>query len=213
MPRKLQDEMRRPAEAGEPQQLAVLQPGEGERAISDGAGAEQRRRLHVREGIGDDAGVILAHRHELGVAAVDIPAGGPKRLAQILVSRPGRSMDPTDAYPVTDSELADARTGAGDTADYLVPRDDREARRRRAPFDLVELGVTDAARRNADEDFTRRWFRHRQLNQFQRSVNVVQRHDPRQNHRPHTSPSRAGSCRTPAEDREREGRWITPSEA
>ena len=70
--------MRRPAEAGEPQQLAVLQPGEGERPIPDGAGAEQRRRLHVREGIGDDAGVILAHGHELGVAAVDIPGRWPE---------------------------------------------------------------------------------------------------------------------------------------
>ena len=125
MSRKLQDEMRRPAEAGEPQPLAVLEPGEGERAISDGAGAEQRRRLHVREDIGDDVGVVLAHGHELGVAAIHIPAGGPKRRAQVLVNRPGRNMDPTDAYPVTDSELADARPGAGDTADHLVPRDDR----------------------------------------------------------------------------------------
>ena len=73
-------------------------------------------------------------------------------------------MDPTDAYPVTESELADARTGAGDMADHLVPPGRPQARRRRAAFDFVELGVTDAARRNADEDFTRRWFRHRQLN-------------------------------------------------
>ena len=188
MPRKLQDEMRRPAESGQPEQLAVTQPGEGEGAVADGAGAEQRRRLLVREGVGDDVGVIFAHRHVLGVAAVHIPAGCPKRGAQVLVCRPGRSVDPTDAHPVADSELPDARADAGHVADHLVPEDDRQARRRRAPFDLVELRVTDAARRDADEDLGMPRLGHGQIVQLQRRVDVVQRHDPPEHHRSHRFP-------------------------
>ena len=103
VPRKLQNEMRRPAEAGETQQRAVLQPGQHERAITDGARRREEGAASTSvNASGMGVGVILAHGHELGVAAVDIAAGGPKRRAQVLVGRPRRRVDPADAHPVAD---------------------------------------------------------------------------------------------------------------
>lgn len=90
-------------------------------------------------------------------------------------------------------------------ANRLVPDDDRQALRLRAPVDPVELCVADAARRDADEELSTLRFGDWQAVQF-RCVIVVKRHGPAEHHRIRTSPPRSRLCRTPAAGRQRERR-------
>ena len=96
MSRKLQHEMRLPAESRGSEPVAVTRPGKGERAASDGAGEEQRERLDVREDFRNDAGLIFAVLRTPR-RPVLIPAGGSKRSTQVLAGRTGRTVSPTSA--------------------------------------------------------------------------------------------------------------------
>ena len=62
-----------------------------QRAVADDAGAQQRRGLLVVDGVGQPIGERLVDHAGIGVAAVEVPAGEPRVLAEVLLRRCGRS--------------------------------------------------------------------------------------------------------------------------
>ena len=101
-----QYQVRRGAKPGQPEGLAVTQTRQPQRTIADGAGAQQRRGLDVREDGGDGVGEGGRHGHQLGVSAVGIAAGGAKIRAEVFIAgQAGRALtagrvDPGDAQPI-----------------------------------------------------------------------------------------------------------------
>ena len=65
----LRDDVRRGAEAVEPEPLGVAR--EAQRAVADQARAEERRRLEIRVPVGEREAVALVRDGQLGVAAVE----------------------------------------------------------------------------------------------------------------------------------------------
>src|SRR5581483_3893350 len=157
--RELQNEMRRGDETHEAENPAVLELRESQRTVADRAGAEQRRGLRIGERVGNRIGRDFRHGHVLGVAAVRVAPGRTEIGAQVLLAAPAVAamsaarIDPADAYSVAFAESPRA-VRSRDTADDLMTEHHGQPRRRRAPFDLVELGVADAACGDFDEQFT-----------------------------------------------------------
>ncbi len=182
---QLQHQVGRAAEPGQSQRLTVFDPSQHEGAVADPTGAQQGRSLRVGEDVRYGIGIGLRHAHVLGVTPVDIAAGGPKVGTQVLVVRSGRGMDPADPDPLAEREAARPGTALVHTTDHLVARHHRQPRRGRASFDLVELGVADAAGGDFDPNFARHGLRHGKLHLGDRNRLVLQRADPLDDHRLH----------------------------
>ena len=72
--RDLDREVRRGAEAVEPDPRARLDPGDPQRPVADDARTQERRRLEIGERIGEREDVVAPGRDQLGVAPVGRPA-------------------------------------------------------------------------------------------------------------------------------------------
>ena len=94
VPDQFQHEVRRGAEAGQAQALAVLQPGQAERPEADRPGAEQRGGLRVGEDVGDGVGKRRGHGHQLGIAAVGVAPGRPEWSQRFSSPRRQKSQSP-----------------------------------------------------------------------------------------------------------------------
>lgn len=183
--------MGRGAEPGQAEGLAVLQPGQLQRAVADGAGAEEGCGLDVGEDLRNRVSEGRRNGHGLGVAAAGVAAGGGEPGTQVLA--PGAAVlapaagrkDPGDADPVALANAAGAGSQRVDPSHRLMAEDDRQAGRRRAPFDLVELGVADAASRDANADLPFAGDRHRQIRRHQRLGVLLQAAQRPQEHRAH----------------------------
>ncbi len=175
-----QHQVRRGAKPGQPEGLAVLQTRQPQRAVADGAGAQQRRGLDVGEDSGDGVGERGRHGHQLGVTAVGIAAGGAKVRAEVLIAgeasraQAAGRIDPGDAHPIAGPEAVDAAAGGHDPADHLMAQDDRQSRRWGAALDLVQLGVADAADRDLQQQFVVGWNGVGQIGKLQRCRIVLQ---------------------------------------
>src|SRR5439155_25303777 len=83
--------------------------------------------------------------------------GGGEGGTEVLLAAPAvragavRGEDPGHPHPVADGEPDGARAQRLDPADHLMAGNHGQAGGRRAPLDLVELGVADAASADADE--------------------------------------------------------------
>jgi hypothetical protein len=132
-----------------------------ERAIADDSGAEERRRLCVAELGWNRVRKRFGHDRVLRVASVRVVTGEALGFAEVLARRPAvlagavRVTEPCDADPVAVLEPRGPRSEAVHGPDDLMPGDDRELVRREVPFDHVKVGSADAAREDADTDFTR----------------------------------------------------------
>jgi TetR/AcrR family transcriptional regulator, transcriptional repressor for nem operon len=84
-------------------------------------------------------------------------------------------MDPPHAHPVAHPVPRRARAQPIDMADHLVPRHDRQLRRRRPALNLVELRVANPASRHPDPHFARSRLRLRQFYQLKRRVALGER--------------------------------------
>src|SRR2546422_10662060 len=83
--RHLRHQMRRRAEAVQPQPLPV--PRGHERAVADQPGTEERRSLGVAVAPGQGKAVARVGHRVLGVTAVDLVAREARPLAQVLARR------------------------------------------------------------------------------------------------------------------------------
>ena len=136
-------------------------------------------------------GERLGHGHPLGIAAVGVAAGRPELVAEVLFAPPAefagpaRREDPGDADPVAEPEAARPRAQGLDPPDDLMAEDDRQARRRRPPLDLVQLGVADAAGVYLDQQLALGRDRIGKIGQLQRRRIVRQRTEGIQHHGSH----------------------------
>ena len=155
----LRDDVRGRSEAVEAELLTRLDPAPPQRPVADDPGAQERRRLGVRERVGDRVGERLVHDRVFGVAAVGVPARVPRAGAEVLAA-------------VAAERAASARARAATRCRRGPPRG-TVTRLRRAPstrpttwwpgtsgsrcggkiaFDDVKVGAAHAARRDAHED-------------------------------------------------------------
>src|SRR5207245_5363640 len=98
-------------------------------------------------------------RHDVpGIAAVGVIAGEARAVAEVLLAPAAEGtpaacpVKPGDPYPRPADVLRGARPPSLDHADDLMTGDERQARERNLPLDNVQIGVTDAAGADADED-------------------------------------------------------------
>jgi hypothetical protein len=131
VPSDLHDDVRRGAEAVEPEPLRIA--GEAQRAVADQPGAEERRRLDVVVPDGKREAVVLVGDDPLRIATVELVSREPGRLAEVLPARAAvaarsvRPAEPGDAEPAPVLR----------PADDLVARDERELRVRELAVDDV----------------------------------------------------------------------------
>ncbi len=156
-------------------------------AVADDAGAEQRSRRHRRHAGGETVDEPGRRHRELGEAAVDVPAGEERVLAEVLL--PARAepaglvgpVQPRHADAVARGErrrarLAARRDGLGagperhDLADDLVAGDDGRAVRRQLALEDVQVGAADAAGQHPQQDLARTRLGHREPNEPERRL-------------------------------------------
>src|SRR6185437_15596043 len=106
-------------------------------------------------------------------------------LAEILLSRPaiaagaaGRR-EPWNAHAITDGEVAYVAPRLHDSADDLVPGNERELRVAQFAVDDVEVGTTDAARFDFDQYLVRCGMPERPLDLGERHAGRPQYHGAR----------------------------------
>jgi hypothetical protein len=129
--------------------------------------------------------------HPIGVPAVHVPSSGDEIRAEVLASgqapfaRAAALEDPT--HTDTPPQPLAPHTGSHriDLADHLVSRDPRQLGRRCATFNLVELGMTDAAGAHPQAQLTDTRLRVGPLGRLQRRTALRDRADPTENHRAH----------------------------
>src|SRR5512139_4093922 len=96
------------------------------------------------------------HFHVFRVTAVHVPARGLELRTEVLLTGSAITAftagggDPGDTHALT--LLFPLR----DPANHLVPEDNRKTGRRSPALDLIQLGVTDPAARDPDEDLALR---------------------------------------------------------
>ncbi len=174
-----------PPEAGEAQNLAVGDARQLQSPVTDGARAQKRGGLDVGETFRYRIRIALIDADVLGITAIGIPAGCEELAAQVLVGAAARTVDPADTDPIANVEAPCAIALRLDGADDLVTRHDREARRRRAALDLVELRVTDAAGRDFDQNLAVGRLRARYVSELERLGVVEHRAGLLEQHRSH----------------------------
>src|SRR5262249_47533570 len=120
----------------------------------------------------------------LGVAAVAMVAGEPRRAAQVLAaghavaaSAVGRA-EPRHADAIAASEPGDSRAELADRADDLVPGYERELRLRELSVDDVQVGPAHRASLDGDLDLTGAGLGYLQIAHHQRHPRSIQHHRP-----------------------------------
>jgi hypothetical protein len=76
---------------------------------------------------------------------MDVSPGGTECLGEVFVSIARGRVNPTNAHPVANGVFRRTGTQLDHVAYHLVPEHNRQVRRRRAPFDFVELRMANTA--------------------------------------------------------------------
>ena len=147
--RDLDDDVRRGAEAVEPEPLGIAR--EAQRAVADQPGAEERRHLQVVVLVRQRQAVALVGDDPLRVAAVEVVAREARRLAEVLAAGEAVAARPVGPAEPGHAEPAPVLVAADD----LVPGNERELRVRQLAVDDVEVGAADTAGRHAQQDLSR----------------------------------------------------------
>jgi hypothetical protein len=83
---------------------------------------------------------------------------------------------PWNANPIADIQIAHSRTECVDSANDLVPRDDRQLWVRQLAIHHMQVCPTNPARPHLDADLSRSGLSVRQLCPFERAVKSLQEH-------------------------------------
>src|SRR5262245_47016046 len=117
---------------------------------------------------------MLGDGHGLSVAAVRVASRSAKALAQVLLAPraepalPAGRVTPRHPDSVSHPESICPCAQPGHSPYHLVAGDDGQAWGWGAALDLVQLGVTDPAGRDRDQDLTWLWNRVRHFRQLER---------------------------------------------
>src|SRR6266851_6309671 len=159
MARDLRHDMGGGAEAVDPDQWRI--PGHTQSAVSDQTSAHQGRRLDIAVARIDRKAITLVGDGELGIAAIDLIAGEPGAVAQILMSLAAILADaagptePGHPDPVADRETVDRFPLPDDASDDLVPGHQRQFRVGKLAVDDMQIGPADGAGPHRDQDLLR----------------------------------------------------------
>ena len=161
-----------------------------ERTVADQAGTEQRRRLGVRMVALERKAVLRVRHRVIGIAAIDVVAGEPGRIAQVLslhaaiAAAPAGMSEPGHADPVSGRERRHLRPDRNDLADDLVTGHDRQTGLGEVTVDDVQVGSAHAAGRYPDQHLPLIRHRHVALLQTEGRAGPVKNH---RLHGPHHS--------------------------
>ena len=156
--------------------------GHGEGPVADQPGAQQRRRLRYRIPGGDRKGVPVVGHGVLGEAAIDVVAGEPGVVAQVLPAAPAigagavRPSQPGHTHPVADRRSGDFRARLVHHSHYLMAHDQRPLVRRKLPIDDMKVGAAHAARQDLHPHLAGARLRDGHIHRPQRSAGVFQEH-------------------------------------
>ena len=155
--RDLRREVGAGAEAVDAQPTTGRQLGAQQGPVADDAGAQQRSCLLVGEAVRQSVGECLWHHGELGVAAVGVPPGVARLLAEVLptgtaeTAYPAGVAQPRDADPVPDREPRRVGPARHHVSHHLVPGDGGGPTRKEVALGQVQVGATDPADTHAHE--------------------------------------------------------------
>ena len=156
MVRHLRDDVSRSAESVNAQPFCIA--GFDQRAIANQTGAEQRRSAGVGIKLRQRETETLVRQHEFRVAPVQRIAGEAGLLTKVLATGTAKAAVATrPAQPRNTDARADFKpfrsfAALDDFTDDFVARDKREFRLSQLAIDDMQVGPTDGAGANADQD-------------------------------------------------------------
>src|SRR5581483_5833407 len=165
VPCDLQHDVRTRPETVQTKALARLRTRQTQCAVTDHAGAQQRRGVFVRKSAWQFARELYGHQHCFGVSAINIVSRELRVFAKVLPSAAavgagsvGR-MQPHDTGTIALFEPAGPWTESINDAHHLVSGHNRFFVQRQIAFDDVQIGMTNAAAGNTDANLpgTGRW--------------------------------------------------------
>jgi hypothetical protein len=142
---------------------------EAQGAVADQPGAQQRRGRDIIEFGRDRETVALVGDGQLGIAAIDLVAGEPRAVAQILMAAAAVLADatgpaePWHADPVADREPVGIGSTVHDHADDFVTGHQRQLRVAQFAVEDVQIGPADGTGLDRDQQLPRSGPRFRQL--------------------------------------------------
>jgi|SRR5215475_13614397 len=119
---------------------------------------------------------VFANYTDICIASIDVIAGKPCLLAEILFILPAeiagsvRGIKPGDADAITFFKVANVGASSIDDTDNLVSGNDGEIRKHQVTLDDVQVGVAHAAAANTDANFSWSGLRFRDFGQPQWSL-------------------------------------------
>ena len=159
VPRHLGHDVGRGAEAEDAEGLRGARHAVG--AVADQPGAEEGGCVGVAVAVGNAQAEAKVGEHEVLVAPVEVAAGEPRLVAEVLLAgmaeaaAPAGAAEPRHADPLADLEAIGLRPHFRHLADDLVAGHHRIAADRQFPVDKMEVGAADPAGQHADEHLCR----------------------------------------------------------
>jgi hypothetical protein len=158
-------------------------------AVADDPGTEERGRFFITEDRWDRIGKCCRDERILRISAIDLIAGKPGSLAQVLASArtkfadPARVLQPGDADSLAYFPLTHAHADLTHNPDGLVAGNERKRGVGQLAFDDVKIRPADSADSEASQDFSGTGLWYWKFAKLQRRSSHIRR--ARQNHRLH----------------------------
>ena len=169
--------------------MARLDSAQAQCAVADDPGAEKGGRFFITEYRRNRIGKCCRDERILCVSTIDLVAGKPGSLAQVLApacakfTDAARVLQPGDTDSLADRPLTHAGANLTYDSDGLVAGNERKRRVGQFPFDDVKIRPTDPADSEANQDLPRAWLWQWMFAKLQRGGSHVR--CARQDHRLH----------------------------
>jgi hypothetical protein len=153
----------------ETEPLARLDSTQAQCAVADDPGAEEGGRFFVTENRRNRIGKCCRDERILCVSTIDLIAGKPGALAQILsparakFAAAARVLQPSDPDSLADCPLMHAGANLTHDSDGLMAGNERKRGIVQLAFDDVKIRPADPADSEANQNLPRAWFRHWKL--------------------------------------------------
>jgi hypothetical protein len=169
--------------------LARLDSTQTQCTVTDNSGAEERGRFFITEDRWDRIGKCCRDERILRISAIDLIAGKPGALAQILASArakfadTARALQPGNPDSLTDRPLSHTGADLTHDPDGLVAGNERKRGVGQFTFNDVKISPADPADSEANQHLPRAWLWYWKFAKLQRRSSHIRR--ARQYHRLH----------------------------
>jgi hypothetical protein len=153
----------------ETEPLARLDSTQAQCTIADDPGTEEGRCFFIPEDRWNRVGKRCWDKRILRISAIDLIAGKPGSLAQVLAparakfTDTARGLQPGDPDSLTDCPVTHASANLTHDPDGLVAGDEWKRGVGQLAFDDVKIRPADPADSEANQDLPRAWLRHWKL--------------------------------------------------